>query len=81
MKEGLLRKQLKEYSSRYIEFLKGVIPDYIANNEIWKQEMCFLFTILIKSNEQRFLLKDILIKLYRISPQLLKIFEPFILMG
>lgn len=43
--------------------------------------MCFLFNILICANEQKFLLKDILMKLYRISPQLMRVFEPFILMG
>ncbi len=43
--------------------------------------MCFLFNILINCHEEKYLLKEILLKLYRISPQLLKTFESFVLLG
>jgi hypothetical protein len=42
--------------------------------EIWKQEMCFLFEILIMAKEELFLVGDVAVRLARISEQLMRIY-------
>lgn len=65
---------LREYALRYVEFLKLVVPDIEVNMEIWKQEMCFLFEVLIMAKEEAFLVGELVIRLTRISAELLRIY-------
>lgn len=65
---------LREYALRYVEFLKLVVPEIEVNMEIWRQEMCFLFEVLIMAKEEAFLVGDLAIRLARIGRELLRIY-------